>query len=101
MAQEQVAAAKSPPVLPMLPADRARHVANPTKVQADERRLLAGLRDHPSASAGMLARIVNANLSSTKDRLRRFAVRGAIEKDATGGWRLKGEEPRPTIASPN
>jgi hypothetical protein len=44
----------------------------------------------------MLARIINANLSSTKDRLRRFAVRGAVDKDAAGRWRLKGEEPGPT-----
>jgi hypothetical protein len=96
MGQEQVTASKPPPAAPTLPADRARHVSNSAQVQADERRLLAALRDHPSASAGMLARIINANLSSTKDRLRRFAVRGAIEKDAAGGWRLKSEEPGPT-----
>src|ERR1700677_2733636 len=45
-----------------------------------ERRLLAAVRDHPLASATELPKSANASRSSTGERLKRLAARGAIEK---------------------
>jgi hypothetical protein len=54
-----------PPVLTPTPqAVKARFIANPAKVRAAERRLLATLRDNPGASVNALAKAVAASRST-------------------------------------
>ena len=67
-------------------------------------RLLAAMRERPGLGAALLAKVVGAGLSTTKERLRRMGAQDLIEKAPDGRWKLKAEEPedeaRPTIASP-
>ena len=52
------------------------------------------MRGHPGASVAELAAIAGCGKSRALWRLHALAVRGAIEKDGAGHWRVKGEEPR-------
>ena len=71
-----------------------------------EQRLLSAMRDNPGASVNVLAKAAGANRSSTGERLRQLAGRGAVEKDPAGRWRIAEEKPpaggesRPMSASP-
>ena len=49
------------------------------------------MRDIPGLSVMGLANAVNADRSTTGERLRQLARRGIVEKDATGRWRLTEE----------
>ena len=71
-----------------------------------EQRLIQAMRDNPGASVNVLAKAAGANRSSTGERLRQLAGRGAVEKDPAGRWRIAEEKPpaggesRPMQASP-
>jgi Winged helix-turn-helix DNA-binding len=71
------------------------------KAQAGERKLLAAMQANPGASANALAKAAAMSRSTAADHLRRLGQRRTIEKDAEGRWRVRGEEPRPTEASPS
>jgi Winged helix-turn-helix DNA-binding len=75
----------------------AKRYDNPAHARTAERRLLAAMREHPGLSAGSLAKIVGAGLSTTKERLRRMGAQALIEKDPDGRWRVKAEELRDTV----
>ena len=73
-----------------------------------ERKLLAAMADNPGLSVIALANAAGSSWSSTGERLRRLSETGAVEKDATGRWRLAGvkasptgDEVRPTLALPS
>jgi Winged helix-turn-helix DNA-binding len=87
-----------PPLAAPTPRPAKARLGKPTKAQAAERRLIAALQANPSLSAGALATAASASRSTTGERLRRLATRGAIEKDAAGRWRVKGDEARPPSA---
>ncbi len=76
------------------------------QARASEQRLLAAMRANPGASVDGLAKAAGANRSSTGERLRQLAGRGAVEKDPAGRWRIAEEKPPageavgPTEASP-
>jgi hypothetical protein len=53
------------------------------------------MRDDPGLSVVALANAIGSGRSATGERLRQMAARGVVEKDVTGKWKLKGEEPRP------
>ena len=87
---------------------QAKRTRKPTPAQAAERKLLAAMRDNPGLSIVALANAAGSSRTATGERLRQMAVRGVVEKDLTGRWKLKSEEPRsagddpgPTIASPS
>ena len=73
---------------------KARRV-KPTPAQAAEQRLLAAMADNPGLSVIALANAAGSSRSATGERLRQMALRSLVEKDLTGRWKLKGEEPRP------
>jgi hypothetical protein len=66
-----------------------------------ERKLIAAMRDNPNMSVVGLANAAGGSRSGTGERLRQMAARGVVEKDLTGRWKLKGEEPNPQQPSPN
>lgn len=74
--------------------------ASKAQARNAEERLLAAMRETPSLSVAALAKVANASLSTTGERLKRLAARGAIEKDFDGRWRLAGDEARPMEAPP-
>ena len=86
-----------PPATPKPHPAKAKSFAKPSSrlAKAGEKKLLAALRESPNQSAGALARASGGARSSTQERLKRLAARGAIEKTAEG-WRIAGEEARPT-----
>jgi ATP-dependent DNA helicase RecD-like protein/UvrD-like helicase family protein/AAA domain-containing protein len=53
---------------------------NPALARAAERRLLVAMPEHPRLSAALLAKVVGAGLSTTKERLRRMGAQELIEK---------------------
>jgi hypothetical protein len=95
------------------PATRVKAKAghdNPAHARAAERELLAAMRERPGLSAALLAKVVGAGLSTTKERLRRMGAQELIEKGVDGHWQVKSDEPRsppareepgPTVASPS
>lgn len=94
---------------PHQPPPRQAKVSRPASAFAAktaEQRLLTALREHPGASVNALAKAAGANRSSTGERLRALASRGAVEKDPAGRWRIAeekspvGDEARPMQASP-
>ena len=96
-----------PPVTPPAPRPakaktraKARRV-KPTPAQAAEQRLLAAMRDNPGLSVIALANAAGSSRSATGERLRQMALRGVVEKDLTGRWKLKGEGPGPQQPSPS
>jgi hypothetical protein len=66
-----------------------------TSAKTAERKLLAAMADNPGLSVIALANAAGSSRSATGERLRQMALRGVVEKDLTGRWKLKGEEPRP------
>jgi hypothetical protein len=62
-------------------------MTNPADARAAERKLLTAMREHPGLGAALLAKVVGAGLSTTKERLRRMGAQKLIEKDpaAIGG----------------
>lgn len=89
--------AHPPPPTPKPHPAKAKSSAKPSSrsAKAGEKKLLAALRESPNQSAGALARASGGARSSTQERLKRLAARGAIKKTAEG-WRIAGEEARPT-----
>jgi hypothetical protein len=79
-------------------AGKARRGRSPLSGKAAERKLLEAMRESPGLSVAALAKAVSAGRSTTGERLRQLAARGAIDKDADGRWRMAGEEPGPTLA---
>ena len=77
----------------LLSPDRARFIVDPINVARKERRLLEALRNHPGATAAVLAEAARDNRAATVERLTRLAVRGAVERVAAGRWGLVDEEP--------
>jgi hypothetical protein len=71
--------------------------AEPTSAKTAERELIAAMRAYPGLSVIALANAAGSSRSATGERLRRLAARGLVEKDATGRWKLKREEPRPLM----
>jgi hypothetical protein len=69
----------------------------PTPAQAAEQRLLTAMRQNPGLSVIALANAAGSGRSATGERLRQMALRGMVEKDITGRWKLKGEELRPSL----
>jgi hypothetical protein len=72
---------------------KARH-GKPSSAKAAEQRLLTAMRESPGLSVAALAKAASASRSTTGERLRQLAARGAIDKDSEGHWRLMGEEGR-------
>jgi hypothetical protein len=72
--------------------------ASEAKARADERKLIAAMRDNPGSSVIALANAAGGSRSATGERLRRLCEGGMVEKDLTGRWTLKEErkEPGPT-----
>jgi hypothetical protein len=89
----------APSSRPPAPPARARHRQSIFSAKTAERKLLAAMRDNPGLSVIALANAVGSSRSATGERLRQLALRGLVEKDATGRWKLREEEPRPTVAS--
>ena len=79
---------------------RPTHAAKAAKANAGERKLLAAMESSPGLSANALAKAAAMSRSTAADHLRRLGQRGTIEKDGGGRWQVKGQEPRPTEASP-
>jgi|ERR1700722_12795444 len=73
---------------------------NKVNTRTAELRLTEALCDSPGMSVSALARATSANRATTRERLNGLAARGAIEKDAEGLWRLKGDAAGPTSPSP-
>jgi hypothetical protein len=67
-----------------------------TSTKTAERKLIAAMADNPGLSVIALANAAGSSRSATGERLRQMALRGMVEKDITGRWKLKGEEPRPS-----
>jgi hypothetical protein len=76
---------------------KARRRPNAFSAKTAEQKLLAVMRDNPNMGVVGLANASNASRSGTGERLRQFAERGVVMKDATGRWKLKGEK---AVASP-
>jgi hypothetical protein len=72
-----------------------------TSTKTAEKRLIAAMPDNPGLSVIALANAAGSSRSATGERLRQMALRGMVEKDLTGRWKLKGEEPGPQQPSPN
>lgn len=64
------------------------------QARASEQRLLAAMRDNPGLTVVALANAAGASRSAAGERLRQLAVRGAVEKDTIGRWRIVEEKPR-------
>jgi hypothetical protein len=78
------------------PNDKARRRKSTFSAKTAERKLLEAMRDNPNLSVIALANAAGSSRSVTGERLRQLAVRDLVEKDATGRWKLKREEPGPT-----
>ena len=63
-----------------------------------ERKLITAMRDNSGLSVIALANAAGSSRSATGERLRQMALRGVVEKDLTGRWKLKGGEAHPTMA---
>jgi hypothetical protein len=86
-----------PPVLtPTPPPAKARRRKSAFSAKTAERKLLAAMADNPGLSVIALANAAGSSRSATGERLRQMALRGTVEKDLTGRWKLKGEERPPT-----
>jgi hypothetical protein len=68
------------------------------------------MADNPGLSVIALANAAGSSRSATGERLRQMALRGVVEKDLTGRWKLKSEKasanaqprpPDPQQPSPN
>jgi hypothetical protein len=87
---------------------KARQRKSTFSAKTAERKLLEARRDNPGLSVIALANAAGSSRSATGERLRQLGLRGVVEKDLTGRWKLRGEahpsapgeEPGPTIASP-
>jgi hypothetical protein len=77
---------------------KARRRKSTFSAKTAERKLLAAMADNPGLSVIALANAAGSSRSATGERLRQMALRGMVEKDITGRWKLKGEEPRPLPA---
>jgi hypothetical protein len=74
---------------------KARRRKSTVSAKTAERRLLEAMRDNPGLSVIALANAAGSSRSGTGERLRQLSVRGVVEKDAAGRWKLKTEEPSP------
>jgi hypothetical protein len=77
------------------PHPPARQAKARRRTKTAERKLLEAMEANPGLSVIALANAVGSGRSATGERLRQLAVRGVVEKDLTGRWQLKGEEPSP------
>ena len=80
---------------------KTAHPSKPTSSKTAERKLIAAMRDNPGLTVIALANAAGSSRSATGERLRQMALKGTVEKDVTGRWKLKGEEPGPQRPSPN
>jgi hypothetical protein len=80
---------------PPPPPAKARHRQSTFSAKTAERKLLAAMRDNPGLSVVALAIAAGSSRSATGERLRQMALRGMVEKDPAGRWKLKGEATRP------
>jgi hypothetical protein len=69
---------------------KARRV-KPTPAQAAEQKLLTAMRQNPGLSVIALANAAGSGRSATGERLRQMALRGVVEKDLAGRWKLREE----------
>jgi hypothetical protein len=83
-----------PNIAPTPYVGRSKHGRPKTSTKTAERKLLAAMADNPGLSVIALANAAGSSRSATGERLRQMALRGLVEKDLTGRWKLKGEEPR-------
>jgi hypothetical protein len=90
-----------PTLTPRTVKTKVARRAKPTSAKAAERKLIAAMADNPGLSVIALANAAGSGRSATGERLRQMALRGMVEKDLTGRWKLKGEEPRPQQPSPS
>jgi hypothetical protein len=92
-------ASDSPAPTPTPPPAKARRRQSAFSTKTAERKLLAAMRDNPGLSVIALANAAGSSRSGTGERLRQLALRGTVEKDLTGRWKLKAEEkePGPTL----
>jgi hypothetical protein len=75
------------------PGKARRH--KPPSAAIAERKLLEAMKNNPNMSVIALADAAGSSRSAAGERLRQMALRGLVEKDLTGRWKLKDEEPRP------
>ena len=75
--------------------------ASEAKARTAEQKLLKAMRDNPNLSVVALANAAGGSRSATGERLRQMALRGMVEKDLTGRWKLKETEPDPPQPSPS
>jgi hypothetical protein len=85
---------------PATHAGKVRRGPPASAAKAAELRLTEALCDGSGMSISALAKASGANRATTRERLNGLAARGAIEKDAEGLWRLKGDAAGPTSPSP-
>ena len=97
--QELLGAVQRSSTKPTPYAGKARR-AKPSPAKAAEQRLLTAMRENPGLSVNALANAAGSSRSATGERLRQLALRGVIEKDLTGRWKLKETEPGPPQPSP-
>ena len=69
----------------------------PVLAGANER-LLEVMRANPGATASALAAALGATKGSVVSRWRKLALRGRLEKDRLGHWRVAGDGPGPQRA---
>jgi DNA-binding MarR family transcriptional regulator len=62
---------------------------------AEEQRIITTLHESLGISVSALAEAAHVGRPTVGERLRQMALRGRVEQDATGQWRLKRKAPRP------
>jgi hypothetical protein len=92
-----------PPKAASTPRPAKAQRANPGAAhgRAAERKLIAAMRDNPNLTVVALANAAGSSRSAAGERLRQMALRGVVEKDLTGRWKLRGAEPDPPQPSPS
>jgi hypothetical protein len=81
------------PIAPTPYVGKSKRGRPQTSTKSAERKLLAAMADNPGLSVVALANAAGSSRSATGERLRQMALRGMVEKDLTGRWKLKSEEP--------
>ena len=79
----------APMSTPRMVKVRAKRIRKPPPAQVAERKLLAAMRDNPGLSVIALANVAGSSRTATGERLRQMAMRGVVEKDLTGRWKVK------------
>jgi hypothetical protein len=90
-----------PPHSPTAYAGKRKRGRPKTSTKTAERKLIAAMADNPGLSVIALANAAGSSRSGTGERLRQLALRGIVEKDLTGRWKLKDGESDPTSPPSN